>query len=216
MRSRYHRAATCLFGLLGTVFGASAQTMVEYGHLGAGAATGAAGLRKASPASTFGRVGSSLRRGAETAPWHPMTASATSPGGAPNAAAAPLNQPLTVLRAQWGPASDPPASEAAVSNSEPPRHDSSRDEPKAAFDPSAAGLQPGMDLAQVVHILGDPVLRTSGLAGRGYDEKAMFRLDSGWQVVVYAARGRARDFSATPIVKKSSSSLLPASGSVIP
>jgi hypothetical protein len=73
-----------------------------------------------------------------------------------------------------------------------------------------------MDVSEVMKILGDPYVRTRGLAGRGYDEKALYRLESGWRVTVYASHGRALDFLASPDPEKEKESVLPERGSVVP
>jgi hypothetical protein len=191
-----------------------AQTMIEYGHLGGAAATGAAGARKAAPKGTFKKVGATLSRrsGSPSAEWGAR-------GTAPIRSASfetPPREGLTVLDTQWGPGPEEPAPAAVQPETSPARDVSAKLPEDDSFDLEAAGLRSGMAIAEVSRILGDPAMRTAGLAGRGYDEKTLYRLESGWQVVVYGSRGRALDFLASRSTEKAKESILQGGGSVVP
>lgn len=191
---------------------APAQTMVEYGHMTAGAAKGAAGLRKASPAGSMRRLGDALSS--------PRTASgrrSAGPADAPLASVRYPAAPLTVLRVDWDGQDglEGPESETSQKNfvleSEP--------RPAAAPAPpglSERGLIRGMTLSEVSKILGDPSIRAAGLQGRGYDQKLLFALSEGWRVTVFALRGRVTAFLPSAAPQKSARNVLQASDSVIP
>jgi hypothetical protein len=124
---------------------------------------------------------------------------------------------LTVVRTDWGsdasrPASAPPSEPTKTTPSEVVLEVRGRD----PFNPADAGLEAGMEIAEVSKILGDPLIRTAGLAGRGYDEKAIYQLPTGWRVTVFASHGRAREFVGTWQGEKSVETLLPRIASVIP
>ena len=218
MRFRPVRLA-CTLPLAAAVLHVSlnAQAMVEYGHLAGGAANSASSMRKISPGATFKRLESALSDG------RPRTRRYVETGRIDHAPqdVRPTVEPLTVLRIQWGADETPnPGGESAnretsgesdVLRSEPPEgpHD-------APPDLEAAGLSSGLAVPEVSKILGDPAIQTSGLAGRGYDQKLLYNLDTGWKVTVFAARGRVTAFRATRTPKKSNDKVLLANDSVIP
>ena len=203
---------------LGWVFGVGspAQTMVEYGHLAGGAANAASSMRKASPAGPLGKLRGSLSDASGAPSGNPSFGSLE--GGAPasKTLARGAGEPLAVVRVDWGADASQSAFQASSAETSPSEDVLEQEAEEAVFDPRSAGLEHGMEIGEVSKILGDPVIRTAGLAGRGYDEKVLYDLPTGGRVVVYAADGRARDFWASPSAKKSPQKILPAMGSVIP
>ena len=189
-----------------------AQTLTEYGHLTAGAAKGAGALRSTAPVDALAKVKGRLSRP------RAFESASLSPVSTPSQAAkmAPPNL-LTVVRTDWGsdasrPASAPPSEPAKTTPSEVVLEVRGADR----FNPADAGLEAGMEIAEVSKILGDPSIRTAGLAGRGYDEKAIYQLPTGWRITVFASHGRAREFVGTREGEKSVETLLPRIASVIP
>ena len=196
--------------------GAFAQTMTEYGHLAGGAAKAATSLRKASPAGSLQKLESALGGSRQANPNRPFASLDTPVGPAGQRPEPAPGETLSVVRVDWGAdSSQPPAEPAAPETALSPDVLESAEE-KESFDAKKAGLETGMTVAEVSKILGDPAIHTAGLAGRGYDEKALYQLEAGWRVTVYASNGRVRDFTAVRDAKKSAQKNLSPSGSVIP
>jgi hypothetical protein len=191
--------------------------MTEYGHLAGSAAKAAASMKNASPRGVFAgvqdTVGAHAGKRSQNRPFASL-------GGAPGAARkthepAP-GEALAIVRVDWGADSSQSASQPAVAETTR-RYDVLDSEiENEAFDAGEAGLERGMAIQEVSKILGDPIMRTAGLAGRGYDEKALYQHAEGWRITVYASHGRVRDFTAFRDAEKSTQKFLPVSGSVIP
>ena len=200
---------------------AYSQAMIEYGHLAGTAANASSGLNKASPKSTFRRLEQSLQ-GARTQARRGSSYSWSSPSV--SGAVRDVRQaaaPLTVIDVQWGD-KEPPAggpkrdlaktSQKKVVSAEAPIKNASA----PPQDLEALGLSTGMPVAEVIDILGDPVVRTGGLDGYGYDEKRLHRLSPGWKITVYASRGRVIALRASPTAENSTYPVLRTAKSVVP
>jgi hypothetical protein len=179
--------ATCLFA---SVSLADGQTLVEYGHLTAPSRSVAA-LREVKDRLT------------------------PKPPPRPAPSQSRYSDLLAVARTEWGPASTPAAAEvvAPATVSAPVVLERPADPP--SFDLAEAGLEPGMNVEEVSKILGDPSIRTRGLAGRGYDEKVLYQLPTGWRIMVFAARGRAQHFQPSWMGADSPETFLSSEASVI-
>ncbi len=193
--------------------------MVEYGHIAAGAAKSASGMRKASPAATFRRLGDVAGNAGSTESRHGMRVSASGPIRTvrPQTVHAQV-EPVRVIEVRWG--------EPRKALSSPETRTSqenvvlagagSPSELEAAPDLDERGLSIGMSVTEVSKILGDPSIRTSGLGGRTYDEKLFYPLSDGWRVAVYAARGRVTALVPARTEKKTPHGVLRAADSVLP
>ncbi len=205
--------------LLGLPALGPAQTMLEYGHLSAGAGVSSSAARKSSPAAALERMKASLsgQSPSKVSPWG--ASASTPPAFAEGSSQAPSRSSgdlLTVVRIDWGSDVSQSASEEVNPKTELSPHVLDSPVRELAFDLAAAGLYAGMETTEVSKILGDPSIRTSGLAGRGYDEKLLYQLSSGWKIVVFAARGRALEFLSSPAAQKRAQNVLRADSSVIP
>lgn len=191
---------------------APAQTLVEYGHAAAGAAKGASTLRKASPAGPFQRLG-----GVMSSPKNSASPRSSDRAGRPSAILDFDTRPLTVVRLDWGAAEgSPPLQIETIPTKVVSGFEPGGAAPPAPPDLPARGLIRGMPISELSKILGDPDVRTAGLAGRGYDQKLLFRLSASWRVTVFALRGRATAFRPSLAPQKTSRNVLQTADSVIP
>ncbi|MCB1018407.1 MAG: hypothetical protein KDC27_00695 [Acidobacteria bacterium] len=139
--------------------------------------------------------------------------------GTSSAVPKPAGPPLEVVRVEWGAAATEASVEAPRTKTETFADVSAPEPALPPQDPAAAELESGMTIAQIAQILGDPAYRTAGLAGRGYDEKALFVTKTGSRVVVFAANGIARDFLTMQAGEKSATNaqtILPSALAVVP
>ena len=207
------RFASLLVALALASVDATSQTMVEYGHMAAGAAKGASAMRKASPAGSLRSLDRALSGN---------RASSSSGDSRTGVTAASRTvrfdpQPLTVLDVNWGPeaaveASDPETSQKKVVLEPREPAEPARRRP----DLESKGLREGMPIQEVSNFLGDAAIRTGGLDGRGFDEKRLYRLPDGWQVMVFASRGRVTSYLTSPAPQKTAQNILRSEDSVVP
>lgn len=209
----------CLGALLALLapHAAQSQAIVGYGALtgASSVAAGKAGEVGKAAGKTLGRLSEQLSEAAAGSSTQPRPMTAISPSSEIEVmrleglgSAAPSS---VVLRASWGPATEPPAADdqaSATAPADPQRRVVRSDQPLVAASPPSspsstspsspapASLRRGASMESVIADLGSPTFVMQSAGTPGYDKKYIFRTGHGARFTVLSAAGRVVDWTS--------------------